>query len=180
MKRLLPFLIVVVLLSSTNVACSTAEQSSDLPTVQASMYGIPGEGNVLAVGMLDTIRYMNGTVRGAIPSSFIYGDANMENFMLAWPMNGQWGFFGISKAGQPMDILKTVGNRASVTTFTDLVNGLTEEGWSVKSAEELPSWLQVAVSTTAAFMRQFGEFITMPMIIIMPPASNFEPELIIN
>lgn len=170
------FLFLSVLLALALVSCAPGSKApatpldpQDAKVLVAS--GIPGDGDVFPIGLMDTLRYLNGVVNGTIPGSFILTDADGANFVFFWPMKARgYGFFGISGNGSLFNVLKSIGNFSNTFTTTDLVKTLEDHNWhELLDKSQLPPWMIYTITTTSTFLRVYGTVITtVPMIIVLP------------
>jgi hypothetical protein len=182
------FLILSVLIALALASCGAsapapaaiaAVPAPDLAnaTVNAS-FGVPGDGNVLPLGLLDTCRYLIQVVQG-LPSTFIMTSPQGQYF-LAWSMQGDtWGFLALNANGAPLTSLEqmTGSNMANTTSFADLVKALEQNGWTYTTPALLPAWLTTTLGTASAFVIRYGEILAspMPMFIIMPGGNFVDP-----
>jgi hypothetical protein len=180
------FLILSVLLAMLAAGCGSPNHGSskavatpDLSnaTVMAS-FGVPGDGNVLALGLMDTMRNLLSVVQGN-PGTFVMEGPNGEYF-LAWSMQSNtWGFLGLSQSGAPLDVLKMTGNYSNTMSFSDLVKTLETNGWTYATPAVMPAWLSTVLGSASAFVMRYGDIIAspIPIIIILPGGSLFDPTI---
>jgi hypothetical protein len=185
------YLFLSVLIAVALVSCAPAAAAPSQPvttpdlthaTVNAS-FGVPGDGNVLPLGLLDTVRYMLQVFRGD-PGTFVMQSANGD-YLLAWSMQGNtWGFMAVSGSGKPLTDLASLvpGQYANTTSFCDLVKGLEQNGWEYVGPAALPAWITTAMGTASAFALKYGDMLAspLPMIIIMPGAGFVDPNPVVG
>jgi hypothetical protein len=175
-------LVLSVLLAILFVGCSpTPKQETAQPpdlskAVVNAGFGVPGAGNVLPLGLMDTFRYLM-QVQQSFPGTFIMqGPAGQ--FLLSWPMqDGTYGFLGLASNGAPLDVLKLTGNYSSTYTFADLVKYLEQNGWTYVGPAALPAWVTNTLGTVSAFSIAYGNMLAspIPMIIILPGGGYVDP-----
>jgi hypothetical protein len=177
----LSVLIAVALVSCAPAAAPMAQPMAtpDLAhaTINAS-FGVPGDGNVLPLGLLDTVRYLLQVFRGDA-GTFVMQSANGD-YLMAWSMQGNtWGFMAVSGSGKPLtDLVSLVpGQYTNTTSFCDLVKGLEQNGWEYVAPTALPAWITTALGTGSAFVLKYGDMLAspLPMIIIMPGGNFANP-----
>jgi hypothetical protein len=131
--------------------------------------GIPGDGNVIALGLVDTIRYLRMTMQAA-PNTFIMVGPNGEYFF-AWAMKSNvWGFMGLTPNGAPLMDPKAFcgGNYSNCLTFAGLVKYLETIGWTYATPSQLPPWLVTALTNTQQFLLNYSAMLVTPAIFIVP------------
>lgn len=159
--------------ASNQAAVGTPDLSD--ATVMAG-FGVPADGNVIALGLMDTMRYLLGVIQGNA-GTFIMQGPNGEYF-LAWSMQANtWGFLGLSGSGAPLDVLKMTGNYTNTMSFTDLVKSLEQNGWTYATPAFLPAWLSGVLGSASAFVMRYGDllFSPIPMFMIMPGGGFGDP-----
>jgi hypothetical protein len=161
-----------VLISLALVAgCATPPTIDETTVVKAGI----GDGNVLAVGLLETYR--------AVLQIFTSGEYVLENpathdFILYCPWKGDnWFFIGFNADGQKALNLLKLGNKAETFTFEQLLRGLEQDGWKRIAPTALPVWFSGAVSTFQAYMVAVGSFLftPVPLFLIVPGGNLFNP-----
>jgi len=131
--------------------------------------GVPGDGNVIALGLIDTIRYLRLTMQEA-PNTFIMVGPNGEYFF-AWAMKSNvWGFMGLTPNGAPLMDPKQFcgGNYSNCLTFAGLVKYLETIGWTYATPSQLPPWLVTALTNTQQFLMNYSAMLVTPAIFIIP------------
>lgn len=192
------YLFLSVLIAVAMVSCAPAAVAPTAPVATPSIggrlpdlshatvnvsFGVPGDGNVLPLGLLDTVRYLLQVFRGD-PGTFVMQSANGD-YMMAWTMQGNtWGFMAVSGSGKPLTDLTSLipGQYTNTTSFCDLVKGLEQNGWQYVGPATLPAWITTALGTGSAFVLKYGDMLAspLPMIIIMPGGGFVDPNPVVG
>lgn len=163
-------LLVVVSMSTTGCGAKTDVLDPNTAVVLAAGFPIPGNGNVLPLGLLDTMRFMMQVVNGS-PGTFIMMSPTGD-YLMAWAMQSNtWGFMGVTSGGVPVsDLSRFAGSNISNTmTFTQFVQKLEQAGWNYIMPGGLPPTLIAALSDVQAFISSFSSYIVQfPMIFVVP------------
>jgi hypothetical protein len=142
----------------------------------AASIGVPGDGNVIALGVLDTLRYLQLVFKGD-PSTFIMRSPTGQ-FLFAWAIKGNaWGFLGMDANGTSIsELAKFCGAQYSnCLTFTGLVKYLETHGWNYVMPSAVPPGVISVFGSVSAFMAKFGSILVspLPIIIVLPGVGDF-------
>jgi hypothetical protein len=172
-KSLVLSLLVAILFVT---GCAQAVPATPLPQIQVMHAGGIGDGNVISLGLVQTLQYISLVMRGD-PFTGVLKDPAGDNFLLYWTMNSNVGFLGITAKGTVPDILKKVcgSNCSNPFTFTDLYNYLKTQGWNEVAPVALPPWMVTTFGSVTAFMTTYGNIVAMPLIIIVPGGNFANP-----
>jgi len=191
MKHIVVFLLAFVLLVNSGCASGTPASSTGrndpavagpidsfelspeeqtIPYLQAGV-GVPGDGNVIALGAMDTFRYLLAVYRGD-PSTFIMRSTEGD-YLLAWAMQDNvWGWLGMSRDGSTLRAVSDFigSNKANTLTFTGLVKTLEDKGWEYIAPAGLPAWFAQQLGSVTSFMIEFGSYMMdfVPVFMVMP------------
>jgi hypothetical protein len=172
--------VLLAILLITSACNGKAPAEANQYFVHAQVYsgiGVPGDGNVVAIGLMQTIQYLLLVFRGD-PSTFIM-QSPTGNFLFAWSMQGNtWGFLGISADGTPVaNILASFcgSNCANTLTFTGLVKSLEQNGWEYVTPTAVPACISGAFGSITAFAIRYGNLLysPIPLFIIIPNSGYF-------
>lgn len=184
-------ILIPVLLSFLIVSCGVAPMNSpaDVPIDIGNVLtgqGIPQDakvsaivdGNVIPIGLYETLRNVVQVATTMPPGTFIMQDPKTSNCLLAWANNVKmtWNFVGVTAEGSPVgNILKMTGNSANTMTFTDLIKYLEKEGWQYVTPAALPAGFTSALGTMQAFVAGYGTLLSSPFpILLVIPVGNME------
>jgi hypothetical protein len=94
-----------------------------------------------------------------------------EDYLFMWPMQNNviaWVVYSLKDKGiieTSENIQNTVGNKANVNTFIDLVKCMADHGWQRITPQEVPEWFTTAV--TLASTTVISAMDSMPTFVMM-------------
>lgn len=173
-KSVVLSLMIAVLFVTGCAQVSPATPPPDIPVANAG--GI-GDGNVVALGLVQTIQYLNLVMRSD-PMTGVMSNPAQTQFMLYWAMKSNVGWMGINSTGGPSEVIKQFcgSNCSNPFTFTDLYNYLKANGWQEVAPSVLPGWMVTTFGSVTAFMSAYGNLtINLPAIMVAPGGDFVNP-----
>ena len=137
----------------------------------------PAQGNVLPLGIGDTIRYL-GLVFRNDPSTLRMMSPDGNSFLFGFMVKDNvWGWLAMGKNGSQInELTKFCGSQyANCLTFTGLVKFLENGGWEYVWASAIPPSIVSTFGTLSAFMAKFGTIVTTPLIMVIPGGNFVNP-----